>query len=337
MGRLHSRTALCLTLLAVAAVCASARGQEVQPVFRAQMALAKPEVYQGRIVCQLDRLMRWGSTISRTSGGSESLRFVQGESGTSMHYKLDAKVRRVTIDAWRDTIVMERVSLGDGQVDATTRFEQRPNQKLTLFVQRGDSVRTLEADTIWHLWLSDSKLCAENLLPLCEMIGIDMPWLQFTEALETQLLRYADAPPSHDASQWRHWIKNLSDERYSVREAADRELRGAGSALLPFVRRIDPALLDAEQRFRLRRILFSMEGETAADTVASAAEWLQDDVCAWVELLDREDVADRTSAARHLARLLESEIDFDPTADPTTRGEQLLRLRDRVGGTIDRH
>lgn len=311
--------------------------QEVQPVFRAQMALAKADVYQGRIVCQLDRLMRWGNTISRTTGGSESLRFERGDRGTSMHYQLRSPERRVTIDAWRDAITMERVLYRDGHVDATTRFEQPSSGRLSLYVQRGDMETTLEADTIWHLWLADAQLCAENLLPLCELMGLDTPWLQFTEALEKQLLRQADGGLSHDAVRWRQWIDELSDDRYVVREAADRQLRAAGSAITPYVRRIDPALLDAEQRFRLRRILHSMEGEVAPDTVDSTAEWLLNDPRAWVELLDREDPADRTCAAEQLERILASEVEFDPTAEEGTRRAQMARLRDRVGGLVDQH
>jgi len=311
----------------------------VQPVFRAQMALARAEVLQGRIYCRLDRLTRWGNTVSRSAGGSESLQFKTGEEGkgTSMHYELRAAERWITIDASQNAITMERLSRRDGKVVATTRFEQPETGPLVFFVDNGGEQVRLQGDSIWQFWLSDSKTCTENLLPLCEMIGMDLPWRQFTESLEVKLLRLADAGQKRASPEWREWVDQLGDERFAVREAADRRLRGVGASLVPFARQLDATRLDAEQRFRLRRILHSMEGELTADTVDSVAEWLLDDPRAWLELLDRRDVADRTIAVRQLNRLLSSDVDFTPAADDALRDEQLARLRLRVDGLFHRH
>lgn len=304
------------------------------------MALARAEVLQGRIYCRLDRLTRWGTTVSRSAGGRESLQFktaAEAGNGTSMHYELRAAERRITIDASQNAITMERQSLRDGKVVATARFEQPETGPLVFFVDDNGEQRRLQADSVWQLWLSDSKTCAENLLPLCEMLGMDLPWLQFTESLEVKLLRLADAGQVRTSPEWREWVEQLGDKRFTVREAADRRLRGVGASLIPFARQLDATRLDAEQRFRLRRILHSMEGEITADSVDSVAEWLLDDPRVWVELLDREDVADRTTAARQLSRLLSSDVDFAPTAEDDLRGEQLARLRVRVDGLFDRH
>lgn len=309
---------------------------EVQLVFRAQMALANFEVYNGRLICRLDRLTGWGNTISNKQG-VEKLQFKNDERGNSMHYELTTATRRVKIDAWREELTMVREVLREGKVTATTRFEQRPGAPLRLEVIEGDASQTIEGDTVWHLWLTDAHLCAENLLPLCEMIGLEVPWTQFTQALESRLVSLADSGESHDQTAWRTWLDELSSPHFAVREAADRQLRSAGTSLLPFVRRLDLALLDAEQRFRLRRIMHDLQSDIAADTVDSTADLLLDDPRVWVELLDQEDATERTAVAAQLQRTLQAEIEYDAAGSAEVRREQVARLRERVRSAFDRH
>jgi len=309
----------------------------VQPVFRAQMALANPEVRQGRIHCQLNRLTRWGNALSKKSGGTESLRFEQGDRGTSMHYKFTSANSRLLIDAWEHELSMVREQLADGAVTDAVRFEQRSGQPLSLEVTQGESTSRLTGESVWHLWLADRELCQRQLAPLVELLGLSKPWTQFTEALETRLFFLADAGQAHDAAVWRVWLSQLADDDYAVREAADRQLRAAGTALAPFVRRLDMSQLDAEQRYRLRRIMAEHQAAEAADTVDSTAEWLADDPRIWLAFLDHEDVARRATAARQIERLLESPITFAADADDATRASQIEALEARIGRVFDRH
>jgi hypothetical protein len=330
------RAAVCTLALAWHCGIAQAEPPEVQLVFRAQMALANFEVLNGRFVCRLERLTGWGNTISNKQG-VEKLQFKNDERGNSMHYELKTATRRVKIDAWREELTMVRQVVQEGKVTATTRFEQRPGAPLRLEVIEGDVSQTIEGDTVWHLWLTDAQLCAENLLPMCELIGLEVPWTQFTQALETRLVQLADAGESHDQTEWRKWLDELSSPQFTVREAADRQLRAAGTSLLPFVRRLDLSLLDAEQRFRLRRIIYDLHSDVAADTVDSTADLLLDDPRVWVELLDREDEAARTAVAAQLRRTWQAEIEYDVAGSVDVRREQVARLRERVRGAFDRH
>ncbi len=314
-----------------------AQGPGVQPIFRAQMALANAEIYHGRIVCQLNRLTRWGDSTSRSRGTNESLRFEPSDRGTSMHYKLTSPERRVTIDAWQHELTITREQLDAGTVVVSARFEQRPAESLSLEVQQGDVTKRLTGDTVWQLWLADTPLCREHLAPSCKLLGIETPWTQFTQALEARLFHLADAGQAHDQTVWRLWLAELNDDRYAVREAADRQLRASGAALMPFLRRVDFSQLDAEQRYRLRRIMAGLQVEVTVDTVESTAEWLADDPRVWVELLNRDDLPRRETAARQVARLLESPIEFDAAANADVRHEQFVMLRERVDRAFDRH
>lgn len=330
---------LCLAIASVLAVTGKTHAQApgVQPVFRAQMALAHAEVYQGRIVCRLNRLTRWGNSNSRSRGAHESLRFEQGDRGVSMHYKLTSPDARVTIDAWQHELTIAREQLNAGAVTAAVRFEQHPGEPLSLEVLQANLSKRLTGDTVWQLWIADATLCQTHLAPLCELLGIETPWAKFAQALEARLFHLADAGQAHDQALWRVWLAELNDDRFAVREAADRQLRASGAALMPFLRRVDFNQLEAEQRYRLRRIMAGQPFEVAADSIESTAEWLADDPRIWVELLNRDDRARRATAARQVARLLESAIDFDADAAAEVRQRQLTALRERVGRAFDRH
>ncbi|MDZ4780573.1 MAG: hypothetical protein SGJ19_10005 [Planctomycetia bacterium] len=326
-----------LVALGPAAQVAVAQPPGVQPVFRAQMALANPEVQQGRIVCRLNRLTRWGNNISRKSGASESLRFEQSERGTAMHYKLSSAERRLAIDALEHELTILHEHLTNGEADEVVRFEQRPGQTLSFEVRTGDVTQQLHGDTVWHLWLHDPEICQRHLAPLCELLGMSLPWTKFTQALESKLFLLADAGQAHDATLWRVWLSELKDDRFAVREAADRQLRSAGTALAPFLRRLDTKQLDAEQRYRLRRIMAEFELDEGADTVDSTAEWLADDPRVWLVFLVRPDAEKRRTAASQLERLLDSPITFDADAAEDVRASQLVELQARVARAFDRN
>jgi hypothetical protein len=322
-------------LLALLALAAPARGQEIEPGFRAQMAMADAAVFQGRIVSRMARLQQWATTTSSARRGSETLRFERNDHGTAMHYKLVSPQRKLVIDADADYLLMERVSFDGDTVTAEARYEQEPGKPIQFRVLKDGQAHVLEADTVWHLWLEDPQLCSENLLPLCEMLGMRMPWQQFTQALELKLLQMVETGQTPDQDAWQAWLRELSDPRFAVREAADRRFRAAGTAVLPFIRGLDSAELDAEQRYRLRRIAYELQGEATSDTVDAVAESLLQDPRAWVEMLDRGEASDRSTAAAQLERLLRAEVDFDPDGDDAARNASVGRLRNRVRGVVN--
>jgi len=79
--------------------------------------------------------------------------------------------------------------------------------------------------------------------------------LNQAKQVERQMLELARTSRVPDRGRWEALVAKLADDSYSRREAAVRALRQQGLAVVPFLRSQDWQLLDAEQRFRLRRIL----------------------------------------------------------------------------------
>ena len=95
---------------------------------------------------------------------------------------------------------------------------------------------------------------------------------------------------------------------------------------------LDYDQLDAEQQFRVRRIVASVRGRVATDTPDQIAEMLFPDPLIWLALLDRPEKATRTAAVKQLAALLDESIDIDPAAEPATQRKQREQLRRKIVG-----
>jgi hypothetical protein len=136
------------------------------------------------------------------------------------------------------------------------------------------------------------------------------------------------AAENPDAQKWSTLVEQLGDERFAVREAADRHLRDAGRAIVVFLERLDRNRLDAEQDYRIRRILQSLSsGKGADDTVERAAAWLSGDPEIWWALMRRDAEPTRRVAAKRLESLLGRPLAFDPAAPADVRGKQLEQIR----------
>ena len=113
------------------------------------------------------------------------------------------------------------------------------------------------------------------------------------------------------------------------RENAERELSKAGQAVVPYLQSLDRKQLDAEQAARVRTLIetLSVGYEDRADRIAT---WLSGDEQVWFSLLARPVEVKRRVAARQLASMLGTPIDFDPAAEATVRQQQWERLRARL-------
>ena len=135
-----------------------------------------------------------------------------------------------------------------------------------------------------------------------------------------------------DPQRWAALVEQLGDERYSRRAAADRELRAMGRVVFTYLQGLDRDRLDAEQHYRVRRIVMSLAANMNNDLPPEIARWLAGDPVVWLALLSRDDESTRRLAAERLEALLGEPISFDPAADPATRTEQIERLRQEVEG-----
>jgi hypothetical protein len=135
-----------------------------------------------------------------------------------------------------------------------------------------------------------------------------------------------------DPGRWAVLVEQLGDERFSRREAADRELRSLGRVVSIYLQQLDASQLDAEQHYRVRRILMALSARTDNDTPPEVAQWLAGDPVVWLAMLSRDDEPTRRLAAERLKALLDGPIAFDPAADAATRQGQIDELRLRISG-----
>ena len=100
--------------------------------------------------------------------------------------------------------------------------------------------------------------------------------------------------------------------------------------MLSYLQQLDFGRLDAEQQFRVHRIIDDISERLGDDSPEQVASWLAGDQSVWLALLARPDAAVRRQAARQLAAMLDGPIPVDPEADPSTQKTQLEQLRIRL-------
>ena len=118
--------------------------------------------------------------------------------------------------------------------------------------------KVYQAPGVWHLALLHRKDCEEHLFPLLtEFFRCGEP-LQQTAAIERELLSEAEVGDIPSRQHLTELIRQLGDDHFAQREAADRQLRSFGTWLSWPLRQLDSHELDAEQLFRIQRILASL-------------------------------------------------------------------------------
>lgn len=209
-------------------------------------------------------------------------------------------------------------------------FLQAPNEPITLTIGPKDRPRTCQGASLWHLLLAEPAVCRDHVGPLLKILLPEWDFLQLGEQIEGELVRLAESEKPPEQQRWAEWVRQLGDPQFSRREAADRQLREAGRVVATYLERLDPTQLDAEQRYRVRRILQALSESTAEESPLQVARWLSGDPAVWLALLSRDQPSIRRSAHRRLEALLGSPIAFDPDADPPTRTRQLEAIRKQI-------
>jgi hypothetical protein len=214
----------------------------------------------------------------------------------------------------------------DAGKQTVVQFQQVADDPLTLTVQEGGQQQVYRGPTLWHLVIGCQEPCRRHLLPLLDQLRPQRTFTQDAVNIESELLKEA-AEKRRDRKQWATLVTQLGDERFANREAADRQLRNGGLGVVSYLRQLDLARLDAEQQFRIRRILKSVGKQTDDDTPVQAASMLAEDPAVWASLLSRPEVATRRVAADQLAAILGEPLRIDPTAEPATQQFELEQLR----------
>ncbi|MBN1589392.1 MAG: hypothetical protein JW888_07750 [Pirellulales bacterium] len=267
-------------------------------------------------------------------GGKEQIAIVHSsETGASeFTYRQLSPKRKLTITAKANGRLAIRQEPGDRGKTVPSEFLQEPSQPLVLTFGKDAEKKTLTAPTLWHLLLEHPDPCKQYVLPDLERLRPDWKLLDQAQAVEKALLAAARLGKLPDRQHWAALVAQLADERFTRREAADRQLRAIGRQVLPYLRDLDREKLDVEQQYRIHRIVESLSDTLTDETPRQTANSMLGDPTIWIVLLGRDSQSTREVAAKYLERLLESPIDFDPAADAPTRRRQIEALRKRIAG-----
>jgi hypothetical protein len=247
-------------------------------------------------------------------------------------YKVSGATQQFLLDATGNRLQLRRLPKENRSEPVPVEFRQAPGELVSLKVGPKGQERTYRAQTIWHLFLLEPAVCQERLAPLLAIVLRELDFVRTAQEVEAILVRTAGTGASPDQKRWSQWLEQLADPRFAVREAADRKFREEGRIVVTYLQRIDPSRLDAEQRYRVRRILQSLSETGADESPAQIAHWLAGDPVIWLALLSRDDASTRRLAAQRLATMLGSPVAFDPAADLATRQKEIEALRARILG-----
>ena len=325
-----------LLALGVAAACCPARAQQVSREFQyLQYARSHVQfaIHGGRITVVALRTNSFTPPPADRPGRKEQVGFYYdpADGSARFHYQLTSTDQNWSVLAQTDGRVVAERSPGERGEGPPSEFVQNPAGPFVLTIGKGDAKKIYTAPTIWHLLLARREACRQYVVPLLQVLRPDWRLLEQTDSLEAELLREAKLGAMPDRRRWDEWVAQLADDRYARREAADAQLRAAGQAVVPYLTSLRREKLDAEQQYRIHRIVQSLTGRQVDESPAEVAGAMLADPSVWMILLERNSPTQRELAAAHLARLLGRPIDFNPAADPATRARQVEALRAVVG------
>ncbi len=277
---------------------------------------------------------RWqfGTGSSSTEGGGvrEELQLQGNGMSGSIRYQRTTPEEQFAVELSSEGRFLVR-HLPKGKAKCLpVELSQLPGATITFSVGAGTQQTVCRAPTLWHLYMYEPKACAEHLTPLLQPFPWYDQWTQTTAALDAELVRLAAGDKVPSRAHWAAMVGQLADNDFGKREAADRALRAGGPAVVSYLQQLDHAALDAEQQFRIERIIDSFRDQTASDSTEQVAAMLAGEPLVWLSLLDRPQEATRRAAAKELAALLGEPIAVDPAAAPATQKDRREQLRARL-------
>lgn len=276
---------------------------------------------------------RFGSTTTQSRGGGadEQLTIRIAGGAPSISYKISNAEADLSLEiSSADKVEIRQTPKPDSKLNAI-EFRQAAGEPITLAIGQGDDHKVYSGKTLWHLLIEQPDVFGDYLVPLLAPIAGQSDLTSLSQQIEAALLRAGVKDTSAQREEWARLVEQLGDDRYSRREAADRQLRQAGPLVVTFLDQLDKAKLDAEQQFRIHRITEALSDQAGDDTPELVASWLVGDPEIWLALADRPDESTRQLAARQLESHLGHAIDFDPAADAKTRAAQIEQLRRQIG------
>lgn len=294
---------------------------------------ARTNVVGGRI--QLTSPQSNGTSSYSSSGNDFSERLTFGRNMTGLptiDYSRSDSKRDFTVRVSNGVEARIRLVPKDDSDVTAMEFVQSAGQPIEFTIGTGQESRTYRAPGLWSFMLRHPPEVSSRLLSLIGVLNKDWKLQKRLSQIEAALLETSVEDELRDRARWDELIQQLADDRFSQREAADRELRQIGQVALAHLERLDRETLDAEQFYRVRRIVQTLSQRTDTDSPQHVARRLAGDPAIWLVVLSRDDQAARQTALHWLESLLEKPVEFDTAADPEVRAEQLARLRRQILG-----
>lgn len=293
--------------------------QSTPPVLRFAIA-------DGRLILKCRASNNFQIRSDFGNGQKESMTLRSGQ-GFIDYERTTAKEQiKITVEGANGKAVVSRTPRGKSSFVAM-EYRNAPGEKATLTLGTGDRRQVFQAADLWRLAIIQKDECDEHLFPLLDLLRPDWKLTGMVARVEKTLIDRANENTATTDTRWEVLVKQLGDDRFSKREAADRAFRAGGAAALTYLRQLDFNQLDAEQQFRIRRILRAAAGRSDDDTPEEIATLLVNDPSIWLAILARPDLATRQTAAKQLAKLLDRTIDVDPNADPKSQKDKRDKLR----------
>jgi len=287
----------------------------------------------GRIAFTGSRGVNFSHSGSMTKGRGESLSVRVTGAEPLVKYEVTTATERFRLDASAgNRLLLRRLPEGEHSPLVPAEFRQASNEPITLKVGSGDHERVYQAPTIWHLFLQEPAPAREHLAPLLKILLREIDFAEMAKEIESNLIRAAETGAPPDQRQWADWVQQLGDPSFAKREEADRKLRESGRVVVTYLQQLDQGRLDAEQRYRVRRILLAISGNRSEESPSQLATWLSGDPAVWIALLSREEESTRRLALKRLEAIQGGPMAFDPKADAPTRQKQLEAIRAKISG-----
>lgn len=289
------------------------------------------ELVQGRIIT---RDTRQGQSRSATATNEKkkireevTLKIVGGT--PLFQYRYEDTKQAIQIELINNNhLVMKRTRTenADGPSVEVQQPEQGP---LRMTIVQGPSSRVYSGKHLWQLMLSHPDPCRKHLFPLLELLRSDWQLEQWSEQVETSLIRMASYHTHPEYDHLQQLIEQLADPSFRIRQSADRQLRGLGQPVISYLNQLNTDDMTTEQRLRIRRICQSLTTRSG-DTPEAVSAWLLSSPRIWFILMNRPENDVREIAHQQLSRLVQKKLTFTPAASLEQRQAQLGRIERTV-------
>ena len=213
-------------------------------------------------------------------------------------------------------------------------FSQPANGTLRVKINQSGAEHRYAARSLWHLLLAHPEVSQRHLVPILAVLRPNWRLVERSQQIEAELFDFTEGRPAISQRDVMLSVSQLDSGQFSLRQAADRQLRSFGVGILPYLSKFDAGTLSVEQRLRLKRIRADLAVPTA-DTPERVAAWLSNDNAVWLALMSDEDPSKREAATNRLTRIHPGVIQFDPHAEEAERSKQLVLLRSRLGAAVE--